>query len=89
MKGKNHFTSHRIKAIQAKVQKVLAKVRPYEGPPETIYLDSADLLELFSISAPTLRYWREQGTIQATQIKGKFFYQLSEVMRVIERHRVV
>lgn len=73
--------------IEARIQKVLSRVRPYQGPPESIYLDSADLLELFMISAPTLRYWREQHIIEATQIKGKFFYQLSEVLRVIERHR--
>lgn len=89
MKGKNHFTSVRIRGIEAKIQKLLSIVRPFQGPPEQIYLDSADLLQLFSITAPTLRYWKEQGIIEYSRIKGKSFFQLSEVMRVIEGHRVV
>ena len=52
--------------------------------PNYIILDNADILQLFKISSKTASNWREEGLLPFSQIKGKIYYKLSDMHKIIE-----
>ena len=57
--------------------------------PQHVILDNADVLQLFKISHKTASNWREEGILPYSQIKGKFYYKLSDMHKIIDQHYVV
>ena len=49
---------------------------------EPIY-DSSQLMELLRISRRSLQTWRDQGLIKFSAIRGKFYYQHSDVIAML------
>lgn len=54
--------------------------------PEYVLLDNADILQLFKISPKTASNWREEQILPYSQIKGKIYYKLSDIHKVIDKH---
>jgi hypothetical protein len=54
--------------------------------PEYILLDNSDILKLFNISPKTASNWREEQILPYSQIKGKIYYKLSDMHKVIDEH---
>lgn len=54
--------------------------------PKYILLDNSDILKLFKISAKTAVNWREEEILPYSQIKGKIYYKLSDIHKVIDKH---
>ena len=54
--------------------------------PEYVILDNSDILRLFKITAKTASNWREEGLLPYSQIKGKLYYKLADVHKVIDKH---
>jgi hypothetical protein len=52
--------------------------------PNYIILDNADILQLFKISSKTASNWREEGLLPFSQIKGKIYYKLSDMHKIID-----
>jgi hypothetical protein len=54
--------------------------------PEYVILDNSDILKLFKISAKTASNWREEGILPYSHIKGKIYYKLKDVHKVIDQN---
>jgi hypothetical protein len=52
--------------------------------PNYIILDNSDILQLFKISTKTASNWREEGLLPFSQIKGKIYYKLSDMHKIID-----
>jgi hypothetical protein len=52
--------------------------------PNYVILDNADILQLFKISTKTASNWREEGLLPFSQIKGKIYYKLSDMHKIID-----
>lgn len=58
-------------------------------PSETkIYLKSAEVMEMLSISPGTLQNLRINGTLPYSKIGGIILYELKEIERVMEENKV-
>lgn len=51
-------------------------------------LDNIDIQKLFKISSRTASNWREEGVLPYSQIKGKIYYKLSDVKKIIDENYV-
>ena len=54
--------------------------------PNYVLLDNSDILKLFKISPKTAVNWREEQILPYSQIKGKIYYKLSDMYKVIDKH---
>jgi len=52
--------------------------------PNYIILDNADLMHLFKISKETASNWRAEGILPYSKIKGKTYYKLKDIHKVID-----
>ncbi|KXO01114.1 transcriptional regulator [Aequorivita aquimaris] len=59
------------------------------APSETkVYLKSAEVMEMLSISPGTLQNLRINGTLPYSKIGGIILYELKEIERVMEENKV-
>jgi hypothetical protein len=54
---------------------------------EPIY-NTKQLLDLMKISRKTLQGWRDQGLIKFSAIRGKFYYQHSDVVAMLNTFKI-
>jgi hypothetical protein len=54
--------------------------------PNYVLLDNSDILKLFKIAPKTASNWREEQILPYSQIKGKIYYKLSDMYKVIDKH---
>jgi hypothetical protein len=54
---------------------------------EPIY-NTEQLLELMKISRKTLQGWRDKGLIKFSAIRGKFYYQHSDVVDMLNTFKI-
>lgn len=52
--------------------------------PNYIILDNADIMHLFKISPKTASNWREEGILPYSHIKGKIYYKLKDIHKLID-----
>ncbi|HNP68751.1 helix-turn-helix domain-containing protein [Aequorivita sp. F47161] len=64
-------------------------VEQLSAPSETkVYLKSAEVMEMLSISPGTLQNLRINGTLPYSKIGGIILYELKEIERVMEENKV-
>ncbi len=51
-------------------------------------LDTEGLMNLLKISRRTAQTWRDEGTIAFSQIGGKFYYRLSAINEMLDKHLI-
>lgn len=54
---------------------------------EPIY-DSLQLMDLLKLSRRSLQTWRDQGLIKFSAIRGKFYYQHSDVIAMLNVFKI-
>jgi len=52
--------------------------------PNYVLLDNADIQRLFKISPKTATNWREEKILAYSQVKGKIYYKLSDMYKLID-----
>lgn len=50
------------------------------------WLDGQEVMQLLHISQRTLQTWRDNGILPFSQIKGKFYYKLSDIENILEKN---
>ena len=45
-----------------------------------------EMIEMFNITAPTLRKWRNEGELAYTQIGDKFYYSAEDIKQFLLNH---
>ena len=84
----NLFTIRHIKLLEKKIEEILQKAAPENlGDPEYIFLDSADFMLLLGINEHVLKYWKHKRVLPYSRIKGKVYFKLADVQRMIEEHK--
>jgi|SRR5690554_6496134 hypothetical protein len=48
------------------------------------WIDGQDIMQTLHISKRTLQTWRDSGILPYSQIKGKFYYKLSDIESILE-----
>ncbi|MDX1751853.1 MAG: hypothetical protein R3259_01595 [Salinimicrobium sediminis] len=78
----------RIESIENKLDSLL-RIFSENGvyTARTLILDNADFIQLFKICAKTAQTWRDEGLIEYSQVKGKIFYRLEDVEKLLNRSR--
>ena len=74
-----------LKRIQDRLE-YLIKQNEFKNKlsPEYVLLNNADILELFNITAKTASNWREEQILAYSQIKGKIYYKLADMHKIID-----
>jgi hypothetical protein len=75
-------------SLERKMEELIRefKIRQIKDP-QYIILDNADFIRMFKISARTAQHWREEGLIEYAQVKGKFYYGLTDINNFLDKHR--
>jgi hypothetical protein len=50
------------------------------------WIDGQDIMQTLHISKRTLQTWRDSKIIPYSQIKGKFYYKLSDIESILEKN---
>ena len=50
-------------------------------------LNTEDVMNLLQVSRRTLQNWRDEGLISFSAIRGKFYYRMSSINKMLEDHR--
>ena len=66
-----------------KIEKVLKREQKNVDDP---ILGTEDVLNLLKVSRRCLQSWRDEALIEFSAIKGKFYYRLSAINRMLESH---
>jgi hypothetical protein len=82
--------SQAFKDLTAKINTIAKFVaalqsRPEEEP-EDSWVDSYEVCTFLKISSRTLQRLRSSRTINYSQIRGKIFYRISEIQRLLNAH---
>lgn len=78
--------SEAFKSLMQKLDSIAAKTATKPQPPEQTWLDNQELCLLLKISPRTSQNHRDNGILPYTQVGGKVFYRLSEILRVFEEN---
>jgi hypothetical protein len=86
MKGPHHPFNDSLKLILSKLEQIIKnqKIKTKENP-KYVLLDNADILQLFKISKETASNWRAEGILPFLQIKGKIYYSLLDIHKLIDK----
>ena len=77
-----------INSLEKKLEELIREFRIRQvRDPQYIILDNSDFIQMFKISARTAQHWRDEGLIEYTQVKGKFYYRLTDIKTFLEKHR--
>jgi hypothetical protein len=68
-----------------KIETLLSRQQP--NIPDPI-LDSESLMQLLKVSRRWLQNRRDDGTIEFAAVGGKFYYKLSSVYQMLEKHTI-
>ena len=49
-------------------------------------LDTEGVMTLLKVSRRSLQNWRDEGLIQFSAVKGKFFYKLSAITKMLDKN---
>ena len=55
---------------------------------DDVFLDNQDFLMLMNVSKRTAQQWRTDGVIAFSQVGAKIYYRMSDVLDMLEQHRV-
>lgn len=73
--------SQEIKDLKARID--INKATRVERLKDT-WIDNQDVMQMLHISQRTLQTLRSNGTIPYSKIKGKFYYKVTDIERILE-----
>jgi hypothetical protein len=59
--------------------------RKQRSNPEQVFFDNLEFLHLMNVSKRTAQSWRDSGMIAFSQIGGKIYYQLSDILVMLAK----
>jgi hypothetical protein len=76
-----------LEKIQERLNKVLLMLEnKQQSDPEQVFFDNQDFMKLMNISKRTAQSWRDTGMIAFSQVGGKMYYRLSDILKMLERY---
>jgi hypothetical protein len=87
MKGPQHPFNDSLKLILISLDKIIKNQNSkIKENPKYILLDTEDVVQLFKISKETAINWRSEGILPYAKIKGKIYYRLLDVQKLIDKN---
>ena len=76
-----------LEKIQERLNKVLQILENNkQSNPEQVFFDNHNFMQLMNISKRTAQAWRDTGMIAFSQVGGKMYYRLSDILRMLEKY---
>jgi len=70
---------HRLKEIEKMLKNEQKNI---EDP----ILNTEGVMKLLNVSRRSLQNWRDSGLIEFSSVKGKFYYRVSAINKMLDRH---
>jgi hypothetical protein len=51
-------------------------------------LNTDELIHLLKVSRRTVQNWRDQGTIEFSQVNGKIYYRMSAIAKMLDQNLI-
>ena len=77
-----------LEVLNTKLGKVEKAVNSGKLKVEDTILSTEGVMTLLSVSRRCLQNWRDNGIIEYSAIKGKFYYRQSAIDRMLEKHKI-
>ncbi len=77
-----------LAVLVSEVRNVKELLKKNQHSIEDPILDTEGLMNLLKTSRRTVQTWRDQGTIAFSQINGKFYYRLSAINDMLNKHLI-
>ncbi|UOK41590.1 MULTISPECIES: helix-turn-helix domain-containing protein [Flavobacterium] len=85
MKSINHPFQESLKNIESRLEEltnIVSKIQPANTDDK--FISNEEFQKLMGISSGTAKNWREQGLILYSQIRGKIYYKMRDVAKLID-----
>lgn len=73
--------SHEIRELKLRIERIRTNKKSYL---KETWIDNQEVMQMLHISQRTLQTLRSNGTIPYSKIKGKFYYKVSDIERILE-----
>lgn len=85
----------RIVVLPEELEMILAEVRNLkeliskdQRNVEDPILNTEDVMNLLKVSRRNLQRWRDESLISYSQVNGKFYYRLSAINQMLDKHLI-
>ena len=75
-----------LQIISEKLEKIEATLKKEQKQIEDPILTTEDVMNLMKVSRRSLQTWRDEGLIEFSTIKGKFYYRLSAINSLLNKN---
>lgn len=77
-----------LAAIEERLANIEVMLKSRQFNLDDVFLDNQDFLMLMNVSKRTAQQWRTDGVIAFSQVGGKIYYSMSDVLEMLDQHRV-
>ena len=77
-----------LAAIKERLANIEVMLKSRQFNLDDVFLDNQDFLMLMNVSKRTAQQWRTDGVIAFSQVGAKIYYRMSDVLDMLEQHRV-
>jgi hypothetical protein len=86
MKECNHCLEP-LDKVQARLNKLLNRLEQKQRTnPEEVFFDNQQFIQVMNISKRLAQIWRENKVIGYSHVGNKFYYKLSDILSLLEKH---
>ncbi|MBD3638518.1 MAG: helix-turn-helix domain-containing protein [Crocinitomicaceae bacterium] len=82
------ITEEAYQEITERLTSIEVFLKAKQSDVENVFLDNQEFLQLMYISKRTAQSWRDQGVIAYSQIGGKIYYRMSDILEMLDKHKV-
>jgi hypothetical protein len=82
-----HNCREPLEDIQERLSKITQILESKQrANPDQVFFDNQEFIQVMNISKRTALAWRETGLISFSQVGGKIYYRLSDILLMLEKH---
>lgn len=75
-----------LQVIVERLDKIENTMRREQGDIQDPIFDTEGIMKLLKISRRTLQNFRDNGLIEYSPVQGKFYYRLSAINKMLDKH---
>lgn len=73
--------SHEIRELKLRIERIRTNKKSYL---KETWIDNQEVMQMLHISQRTLQTLRSNGTIPYSKIRGKFYYKVSDIEKLLQ-----
>ncbi len=75
-----------LEVIETRLKKIEKVLKSEQRHMEDPILDTEGVMTLLKVSRRSLQNWRDQGIIEFSAVNGKFYYRVSAINKMLDKH---